>query len=254
MSFSKKHEFHVYALLDTRKKGPFWYGHWKFEYEPFYIGKGKWDRLQGHLLEAINGYKTNLFKNAVIKKIIKKTGKNPFVAIKSKYLTEKQAFELEIRLISHIGRRDLKEGPLTNLTDGGEGSSGVIPSAKTLLKRGKGIHKTKSKRDYSGKNAYWYGRKHTKKSLLKMSKNSYWNTHTHTKKSRLKISKSKKGISNEKCRESWDIVSPTGKKYTTDNLKEFCIKKKINYLSLLSWYKWYGWTIYNKTNKYGQRG
>ncbi len=49
-------------------------------------------------------------------------------------LTEKEAFDLEIELISKIGRSDLKLGPLTNLTDGGEGQSGAVVKESTRQK------------------------------------------------------------------------------------------------------------------------
>jgi len=33
--------YYVYALLDPRKNGPFKFDNIVFDYEPFYIGKGK---------------------------------------------------------------------------------------------------------------------------------------------------------------------------------------------------------------------
>lgn len=47
---------------------------------------------------------------------------------------EKEALQEEIRLIDHYGRRDLDKGPLLNLTNGGEGASGRIPSTETRKK------------------------------------------------------------------------------------------------------------------------
>ena len=45
-----KQIYYVYAYLDTRKPGHFIYQNYKFEYEPFYIGKGRANRLYKHLL------------------------------------------------------------------------------------------------------------------------------------------------------------------------------------------------------------
>jgi hypothetical protein len=45
-------------------------------------------------------------------------------------LTEQEAHDEEVRSIKDIGRRKLGRGPLLNLTGGGEGSSGWIPSKK----------------------------------------------------------------------------------------------------------------------------
>ncbi|RLF56669.1 MAG: hypothetical protein DRN27_09210, partial [Thermoplasmata archaeon] len=56
-------------------------------------------------------------------------------------LTEEKAFELEKKIISIIGRRNLNEGTLTNFTDGGEGTSGIIQSNETKLKRKKSLEK-----------------------------------------------------------------------------------------------------------------
>jgi len=49
-------------------------------------------------------------------------------------LTWQHACLLEIGLIGVYGRRDLGLGPLVNLTDGGDGSHGLIHSAETKAK------------------------------------------------------------------------------------------------------------------------
>lgn len=49
-------------------------------------------------------------------------------------LTWKQACRKEVRLIKKIGRRDLGLGPLTNLTDGGQGANGMIVSEENKKK------------------------------------------------------------------------------------------------------------------------
>jgi len=49
-------------------------------------------------------------------------------------LTEKTSLDLEVELIRSYGRKDLGTGILINLTDGGEGSSGVIVSEETRRK------------------------------------------------------------------------------------------------------------------------
>jgi len=45
--------------------------------------------------------------------------------------SEKDAFDTECALIWYYGRKDLGTGILRNLTDGGEGPSGAVPSAST---------------------------------------------------------------------------------------------------------------------------
>lgn len=57
----------------------------------------------------------------VIENIIKETKSNP-ISIKIKeLLSEKYALILEVKLIKIIGRRNIGLGPLTNLSDGGDG-------------------------------------------------------------------------------------------------------------------------------------
>jgi len=38
-------DYYVYVLMDSSKKGEYVYGDIKFNFEPFYIGKGKGDRI-----------------------------------------------------------------------------------------------------------------------------------------------------------------------------------------------------------------
>lgn len=52
-------------------------------------------------------------------------------------LTWDQACELERYWIKRIGRKDLSEGPLVNMTDGGEGTIGHVHSSETRIKMSK---------------------------------------------------------------------------------------------------------------------
>lgn len=110
----------VYALLDPRKLGPFRYGRWVFSHEPFYIGKGHSGRAEYHHKYDISYSDT--YKTRKIKKILKETGRDPIIVYKRRKLTDKEALQIEVNLIEIIGRGD--KGPLTNLTDGGEGCVG----------------------------------------------------------------------------------------------------------------------------------
>lgn len=114
-------KYYVYVYLDPRKKGEFSYGDYKFEFEPFYIGKGKDYRHKRHLNESYLSDKSH--KSNLINKLIK-NGQYPNIIIIEEKLTQNEAFDLEKKLILLIGRYDLKTGSLTNKTDGGEGISG----------------------------------------------------------------------------------------------------------------------------------
>ena len=47
-----KNIFYVYIYLDPRKRGKYIYEEFKFNYEPFYVGKGKGDQIKSHLNES----------------------------------------------------------------------------------------------------------------------------------------------------------------------------------------------------------
>ena len=133
-------KYYVYALLDPRKPGKFKYGNLTFKHLPFYIGKGSKNRMTDHNVCDIS----NSFKCRTISKILK-AGFN-YIPIKLREnLTESEAFKFEVRCIKIIGRQEC--GPLTNLTDGGEGFK---LTKKQLIKRGKSISKA-----VKNINRYW---------------------------------------------------------------------------------------------------
>ncbi|HEY1441990.1 MAG TPA: GIY-YIG nuclease family protein, partial [Mycobacterium sp.] len=107
--------FYTYALM--RETGV-----------PFYIGKGKGDRWDHHERQARAGIRDHRCA------IIRDMQSRGFHVIKLKIhegLTEAVAHEYEIALIKAVGRG--RNGPLVNLTDGGEGITGFrFPPGKKL--------------------------------------------------------------------------------------------------------------------------
>lgn len=99
-----RRDFYVYAWL--RPCG-----------EPFYIGKGSRRR------DAVEDRQNPLFKRIVGK--IRKSGEEPIIVRIKDGMREHDAFDLERNLILKYGRRDKKTGILANLTDGGDGCSGI---------------------------------------------------------------------------------------------------------------------------------
>lgn len=102
---------HFYVYIIFRRDGT-----------PCYVGKGcnrRWRLLPKH---RNNPHLRRIANNS--------DGELPTVVIRSG-LIEDEAFETEIALIKAIGRT-INGGPLVNLTDGGEGPSGLVHSQKTL--------------------------------------------------------------------------------------------------------------------------
>jgi len=115
-------DYYVYVLLDTRTSGDFIYDNIKFEYKPFYVGKGRGSRISQSKSNKIKRVK-NIEKQKLIEKIHSED-----MEVKSiKYLidlTESDSFVKESLLIRKIGRLDKGNGPLTNRSYGGEGQAG----------------------------------------------------------------------------------------------------------------------------------
>jgi len=101
------------------------YRHLKPCGEVFYIGIGKEDK------RAYSKYNRNTHWHNTVNKC------GYEVQILKRELTWTEVCELEILLIAHYGRGDLKTGTLVNLTDGGEGNIGWVASNETRTRMSK---------------------------------------------------------------------------------------------------------------------
>ena len=95
---------------------------------PIYVGYGKGQRWKDHFSK-----RTNLRLNRFL-------SKNPHVIPKivAHHLTVSEAKLLERKLIASFGRFDCKQGSLYNLTDGGDGASGLSHSLDSRRKISEG--------------------------------------------------------------------------------------------------------------------
>lgn len=133
---------YVYVYLDPRKPGIYKYQGFTFDYEPFYIGMGSGYRYKAHLY----GFTGNTYLHAKINKI-RTMGLDPVILKLAENIHKDKACSMEILLIKSIGR--LNNGPLVNMTDGGE-TSERLGKSWTSEQREKIMTKRKIKQPRTG--------------------------------------------------------------------------------------------------------
>lgn len=209
--------FYVYSILDPRKPGNYKYNDLEFSFEPIYIGKGKNNRLYQHTkLYNLNRYDS--YKDRKLKKIINE-GLKPIIIKLKENLVEQEALSLEKEYISKIKR--YPDGPLTNLTDGGEGISGLkhTPEAKEKMSKtwfngspwNTGM---KMSEEHCDKLSISHlGHKPSKETIKKLSK---------IRKGKLKSEEHKQKIQESLCKNTYRIISPEGQEFVVKNYNKFC--------------------------------
>lgn len=193
--------FYVYAYLDPRKPGQFSFQGENFDFEPFYIGMGKGNRSKAHLKSDSLNSGINPIKNGKIKHILN-GGLSPIIIKLRENLTKSQAMDLEKYYIAKIGRLNLGKGPLSNLTDGGESTAGMIHSEAT-------------------KQLFSQQRKGKKKTKAQMSTPQHQKGRKLTKEHRNKISEAQKGkrrLTNEQYIEIAKKLKGSKRSESTKNL------------------------------------
>lgn len=213
-----KNKYYVYAYLDPRKPGKYFYDglDFCFLYEPFYIGKGSGFRFKNHIKESL--LKINTPKNNLIKKIIN-SGELPIIIKLTEGLSEDESLDKEMFIINKIGLQNLK-----NLTHGGEGLSGYVHKEET---------KEKIKNSLTGKNI---GRKLSDEWKLKIKENNskYWQGKNHSEETKIKLSNKNKGKEFPERRGNYKTISPTGEEFLTNNLSEFCKEYNLQRTKMVS--------------------
>lgn len=218
---NNKNEHYVYAYCDPRKPGNFNYGEFHFDFEPFYIGKGKGKRAFQHL--RCNEHSKKAYK---IRKILR-LGFNlqPIILIQN--LSDENACRKEIELIRLIGRNDIEKGPLLNLTDGGEGLAGLIwtdEHRKRIGEKHIGLNPLKNKSDVEINEIY----KRRKKTIDSKSENEKRNSVEKFLKTMELKSNEERALINEKAqktkRENFNKLTDEEKKIKRQQRSETASK------------------------------
>ena len=245
------------------------YAYLREDNTPYYVGKGKGDRVHNRG-----------------KKDIKPPKDKSRIILLKQNITEQEAFKHEIYMIAVLGRKDLGTGILYNRTDGGEGSSGAIRSEETRRKiseiqkgerhhyYGKSLseeHKRKLSEALKGDKNHNYGKPPSEETRKKMSdakkgkllseehkqkmreahknpseefrkKISYANKgennpmygKKHSEETKQKISKMRKGKNTKPPNNTaeYEFISPEGKVMKGKNISEFARIYNLNVSAL----------------------
>ena len=140
------------------------YAYLREDKTPYYIGKGKGNRAYKKKRGKINPPKD----------------KSRIIFLKQN-LTEAEAFKHEIYMIGVFGRKDLGTGILHNRTDGGDGTSGWVPSEETRRKMSEALIG----------NTYMVGKTLSEETKRKMSDTRKGKT--HSEETKRKQSEAQKG-------------------------------------------------------------
>jgi hypothetical protein len=221
MTKQDPNRFYVYAYLRSKDSE-----HGK-RLTPYYIGKG-----QGNRAFSASGRGASRSKG---RRAPTPKDKN-YIAFIQEGLTEPEAFALEIYSIALYGRIDIGTGILRNMTDGGEGGSGI--SEETRKRRGAArAGKKMSEETRQKMSAARKGKKMSEETRQKMS--AVWLTgRVCTESTRQKISMANKGkirseevrraISAQQRKRWYKFRSPCGHYYITNHLAEFCKQHNLN--------------------------
>jgi len=143
------------AEIKTKPKMPYVYVLSRPDGTPFYVGMGIGRRVLAHernAAERWRGHKYSIIRNIV------GSGRSVGYSV-SFFNTREEVVEEERRLITLFGRINKKTGTLTNLTDGGEGSDGIvwvltprrIEGAKRAAEKNRGRKQSEERRAMTSK-------------------------------------------------------------------------------------------------------
>jgi len=222
--------YYVYELIDPRVN------------LPFYVGKGKGNRVYFHLSEQSRAKSDNFKKFDKIKKK-RKEGCEPEVKIVKYFEEENDAYDYEEELIKKYGKRDIDEGGiLTNIC---ESSRPPKLNGRTYQeiygdKWEEQIQKRLKTKEERGN--YGGVRKHTEETKKKISEkvsgknNPSYGVPCSEERKRKISERAKERFANgfvSPSAKTWMLISPQGEEFIiTGKLKEFCKLKNISYATM----------------------
>ena len=162
-----KTDFYVYLI--SRPDG-----------RPCYVGKGRGNRFRYHENHTHNKHLASIYKNAAA------AGLKMGISFLHADLSSDEAFRLEANEIAKIGRLS-NGGPLVNMSDGGDGSSGWKATPQTKARM--------SLAQKGNKHALGLVRSDETRAKMSLAQSTRPRTkgHTHSPETKAKISAAQKG-------------------------------------------------------------
>lgn len=144
--YSENNAF-VYALIDNRPYSdnynkPFYIGISAHDNNLININHRKYARPYYHFTNKCIKTCHNPLKNAIVLDILNNNFK-PEIKILKENITLEEAFDMEKQLIQYFGKKCNKNGILTNISDGGDGT--ILTTTEIIEKKSKKIKETKRK-------------------------------------------------------------------------------------------------------------
>ena len=214
--------YYVYAYLDPRKPVVLNAANFTFNFEPFYIGKGKNGRLFTHLTDTRS---KNSLKRQKINRI-REAGQEPIVIKLAEGLEEDEALAVEKAVIAEVGTKwcikGVKSGPLCNMTSGGDGYS-LSAEQKLWLSQ-----------QNSGENNPMFGKSHQVSAKAKISK--YRKTFRHSEETKARYKELRRNGNNSNAKR-WILTLPSGEHINIFDLAGYCHEAGISYGALYNSHK-----------------
>lgn len=229
---TKNKIYYVYMYLDPRN------------WVPFYIGKGKGNRMYAHIRNKTQKNE-NKHKRNKINKILE-LGMEPIVLKAKEHLFENNAQELETALILHFGRIGFENnGCLTNilLNSNPPCRKGVKDSNETMLKKSISAKKREITDDWRKQNSIGHmGHTVSIECRKKISRKLTGRKLPQERIERARIArmgysvseKTKQKLSISNSKKTYEILLPSGDIVSIKNLGKFAKENKIS-----SWAMYY---------------